>query len=446
MIQHVLLPKLGQTMEEATVETWRVKEGDVVKRGDVLLEITTDKATLEVESFVEGTVRKILAEEGRVLPVNAVLALVGEPEDELPEDLDALMAAATSQPGAGDSVEATPRVAATVQGRESEAEIPAPRGRIFISPRARRLARERNVGFRFLSGSGPNGRIVEKDVLAHVDRISELRITPTAREIACQKDVDLTRVKGTGPSGRITKSDVLAAAETQAAPRADLIPLTPMRRIVAERMSQSKREIPHFYLMMDVDMTEAVAYRQNLNAELAARGHAKVAFHDLVTKACAMTFRDYPQMNCVWEGDAIRLRREVNIGLAVALDNGLIVPVVRDADRLSLEQIAAESSRLIARARGKRLTPDEYEGGCFTISNLGMFDVDAFVPVINPGESAILGLGRIVEKAVVRNGGIHIRAMMTVVLAADHRAADGATSARFLKRVKDLLEAPENLT
>ena len=441
MIQKVLLPKLGQTMEEATVETWRVKEGDVVKKGDVLLEITTDKATLEVESFIAGTVRKILAEPGAVLPVNTVLALVGDPNDPLPDDLASLAAPAKSD---GAPKEETSEAAAVAE--EETAPVPAAMpGRLFVSPRARRKAENEKVSLALLRGSGPDGRIVEKDVDAYLQKRAAVKATPTALKIAFERGVDVLSVKGSGPGGKITKEDALAApvaAAPSVGPGAGRrVELSAMRRIVAERMTQSKREAPHFYLIMDIDMTAAAALRRRLNDG----GDVRIGFHDLLIRACAKALVAHPKMNVSWAGDAILQRSEVNVSLAVALEEGLIVPVVKNADRLGLKQIALESKRLIDRARRKKLTPDEYEGGCLTISNLGMYDVDAFLPVINPGESGILGVGRIVPKPVVLDGGIHVRSIMTACLSADHRGVDGAIAAEFLKAVKDLLEAPEPL-
>ena len=448
MIQKVFMPKLGQTMEEATVERWHKKEGDLVKKGEVILEITTDKATLEVESYASGVVRKILAEEGRVLPVNAVLALVGEPDDALPENLDELVAAA-----AGGQAPAPAAAAGTAAGTTTEtttapaapaapAAPPARPGKAVASPRARRKAKAEKVPLQALRGTGPNGRITEKDVLSYLEKRNALKITPTALAAAYERGVDVTSVRGTGPAGKVTKDDVLAApAAVTVAPGARRIELSAMRRVVAERMAQSKREAPHFYLLMEIDMTAAAAMRKQRNAE----GSTRIGFHDLILRACARAMVEHPAMNVSWGGDAINQRGEVNIGVAVSLEEGLMVPVVRNADRLTLEACARESKRLIDRARSKKLTPDEYEGGCLTISNLGMYDVDNFLAVINPGESAILGIGRITEKPVVRNGGIHVRSMMGVTLSGDHRSVDGAIAAAFLKTVKGLLEDPEQL-
>ena len=445
MIQKILVPKLGQTMEEATIEKWHKQEGDKVKKGDVILEITTDKATLEVESFVTGTLRKLLASEGVTLPVNTVIALVGEPDDALPDDLPALEAAARGE-GPG-----TPAKAAAPQPEAASTPAPTPApaavgegGHISISPRARRLAKKEKVPVIVLRGTGHNGRIIEKDIHAYVEKRKALKITPAAKALAAKRGVDITLIKGSGPGGRITREDVLAAPMVTPLPvaaQAGRGELSAMRRVVAERMSRSKREAPHFYLLMDIDMTEAIKVRARINAG----GGTRVGFHDLLIRACAKAMVEHPAMNAAWDNDTIRPRGEVNIGLAVALDEGLMVPVVKDADRLGLTNIAETSKTLIEKARSKRLTPDEYEGGCLTISNLGMFDVDTFVPVINPGEAAILGVGKIAEKPVVIEGGIHIRSIMSATLSADHRVVDGAIAAAFLKRVKELLEDPEQL-
>jgi len=263
-----------------------------------------------------------------------------------------------------------------------------------------------------------------------------------AKTLAAERGVDVTLIKGTGPSGRITRDDVLAAPIAAPAAGAETrVELSAMRRVVANRMSQSKREAPHFYLFMDIDMTAAVAMRQRLNTE----GSVRIGFHDLLIAACAKALAAHPAMNSAWDNGALRRRGEVNIGLAVAIDEGLMVPVVKNADRLSITAIAQMSKGLIDKTRSKRLIPDEYEGGCLTISNLGMFDVDCFLPIINPGESAILGVGRIAAKPVVIDGAIHLRSIMTAALAGDHRVVDGAIAAAFLKSVKDTLEAPEQL-
>lgn len=447
-MQQVLMPKLGQTMEEAKVEKWHKKEGDEVSRGEVLLEITTDKATLEVESYFSGTLRKIIGVEGETLPVNAVLALVGEPDEPLPDNLEELKSAPaetapekeeeTAQPAetaAGADKTAQPAAAATT------APPPPRRGRIFASPRARMRSKREKISLMPIQGSGPNGRIVEKDILEYAEKIKDIKITPAAREEAFNRGVDITRIKPA--SGRITREEVLAAQPAAAPSGEQLIPLSSMRKVVAERMSQSKREIPHFYLTMDFDMTAAVAYREQLNS--GREKERKISFHDLLLRACGIAFFEQPAMNTAWSPDGLIRRGAADVGLAVALEEGLIVPVIRNVDTKNLEDIAADSRRLIEKARGKRLTPDEYQGGCMTISNLGMFSVDSFLPIINPGETAIIGVGRIARKPVVIDEGIHIRSIMTVTICADHRAVDGAIAAAFLARVRELLESPEDL-
>ena len=446
MLQKVLLPKLGQTMEEATIERWLKKEGDAVAKGDVLLEITTDKATLEVEAFVPGTLRKVFAEEGQILPVNAVLALVGEADEALPDNFDEYLAthgAAESAPAAkGKAEEPSAETPSAAAPAAATVPPPPPRsGRIFISPRARKKAEKEHVPISILRGSGPEGRIVEKDVLDYLERRKAVKVTPTALVIACERGVDVLGLTGSGTGDRITKEDVLAAPAASAAGEEKRVELSAMRRVVAQRLTQAKQQIPHFYLMMEMDMTAAAALRKKLNAE----GKTRIGFHDMIIKACAMGFIDNPAMNASWAGDAILQRGEINIGVAVAIEEGLMVPVVHNVDRMSLEQIARASKDLIDRTRSKKLTPDEYEGGCLTISNLGMYDIDTFIPIINPGESAILGIGRITEKTVVKDNAIYIRSMMSVCLSGDHRVVDGAVAAQFLKAVKDRLEDPEQL-
>ncbi|MEW6354990.1 MAG: dihydrolipoamide acetyltransferase family protein [Planctomycetota bacterium] len=450
MISKVIMPKLGQTMEKATVEKWIKKEGDTVAKGDVLLEITTDKATLEVESYWEGTLLKIIVGEGVEVPVNHVIAVVGQPGEEIPADI-AVPPPAPAEEAPKPARRAPSAAPAPTPTRPSPAlaavpiassHAPAPPvavmpERAFSSPRARRRAEEEKVAIECLTGSGPNGRIIERDVEAYLERTAAVRITPTAREIAFRRGVDILKVRGSGPSGRIMKADVAGAVPA----RGERVELTAMRRVIADRLSYSFRDVPHFYLMMDMDMTKVVPFRKKLNEA----GTIRISFNDILMRACVLAFEASPGMNSAWLGDAILRRPDINIGLAVSLDGGLIVPVVKCVQMKTLEQIALESADLVTRARGKKLTPDEFEGGCLTISNLGMFDVDAFVPIINPGESAILGVGRITDKPVVIDEKIEIRAMMTVTLSGDHRTIDGAQAATFLKKIKDALAEPEML-
>lgn len=463
MIREVVMPKLGQTMEEASIEAWRVKEGDTVQKGDILLEINTDKANLEVEAFYPGIVKKLLYPKGATVPCNAVIAFIGEAADVVSDEM-VQRALAGAQALAAAKATPTPKPAAASAPAPAAAPAPAPAAvpaatpptpaaqpsipqaehpaRIFASPRARRAAAERRIPLNILRGSGPNGRIVEADVLAHAARMARLRVSPTALELAYHRGLDITRVRPSSPDGRIMRADV-EAAEAAGVPgiAGRRVALTPMRRIVAQRMALSKTTIPHFYLTMEVDMTAAVELRR----ELAASG-TKVSFNDLIIRACTLAFAAVPEMNVAWADGALLYRDEVNIGLAVGLEGGLIVPVVRNCQEKSLLDIARDTEALIAKARGKRLTPDDYEGGCMTVSNLGMFAVDSVLPIINPGEACILGVGRIAKRPVVVADGIAVRQMATFVLACDHRLVDGVVGARFFQKIKESLEAPSSLT
>ena len=319
-----------------------------------------------------------------------------------------------------------------------------PSGKLIISPRAHKLAEHEKVTPLAIRGTGPGGRIVETDVAAYAEEVGKLRVSPTARELAYVRSVDLLSVRGAGESGRIMKEDVERARPVAVAPAlaGTKVELTAARRIIGQRMSLSKREAPHFYLLMDIDMTAVVALRE----EMKAAGR-KVSFNDIIIKAIAIGFREVPTMNATWTGDSIVIFSAMDIALAVSIEDGLMVPVVRGVENLDLEGIAAQTSALIDKARGKHLKPDEYEGGGITVSNLGMFDVDNFLPIINPGQASILGVGRITDTPVVVDGAIAIRKMMSVTLAIDHRINDGATAALFLKTVKDALESPkESLT
>jgi len=439
MISKVFMPKLGQTMEEATLERWIKKEGDEVKKGDVLLEITTDKATLEVESYSSGILKKIVGREGQVYPVNAVIAFIGDKDDTVTEEMIAEASGAAAAETEAVKAEAEkkeePAVKETVQVPER------PPGRILISPRARKKAEELSVDYAAIAGTGPGGRITEKDVTTYAESFARIKASPLAKKVAALEGVDLRAVKGTGPGGRITKEDVLAAKARGAPAAGGAIEMTAMRKIVAERMTQSFSTVPHFYLFMDFDMTEAAEFRARINKEK----NIKASYNDLLIKACALSIRDFSVVNAFWQDGAIQPRRDINIGLAVALESGLIVPVVKNADRKGLAEISRQTKELVSKARNKKLTPDEYEDGTFTISNLGMYEISAFTAIINPGESAIFAVGRIGERVVVENGGIKIKKMMTGCLSLDHRVIDGAVAASFLNNVKDLMESPEKL-
>ena len=447
MIQKVTLPKLGETVEVSTIEKWRKNEGDPVAVGDVLCEITTDKATLEVESYYRGTLLKILAPAGKELPVGTLIAVIGDAGEKVPDELLGQAGAATS------SVKATPKKAAALAAPVvAEAQAVAAGGRIVASPRARRAAKELLVDLSRVRGTGPGGRIVEADVFAHAkggDGGRSVKASPVARKMAAQMGVDLARLAAAG--GKVMKEDVLRAASapvTHVVPPpvpgkpGEIVPLSPMRRVIAERMLLSKQTIPCYYLEMDADVTDLVCLRNKMNARADAQ---KVTFNDFILKACAVALKMFPAVNSRWVQGGIERRAEVSIGVAVSLDDGLIVPVVRNVDSKGLEQVAAEAAGLVERARSKKLQPHEYQNGCMTVSNLGMYGIRSFIAVVNPGESSILGLGMIADRVVFRQGGIQVRKIMALTLSVDHRIVDGVVGAQFLEVIRDALESPQKL-
>lgn len=467
MIEKILLPMLGETMDEATIATWHKAEGDRVSKGDVVLEITTDKATLEVEAYAEGTLRKILAPEGMLVAVNEPIAVLADPDEEVPEDVLSYVPKAAEKKeapkavapaGGGDATRTRPdKVApqptvASPQLRPAASpaasapppyqvpQAPMAGSRLAASPRAKRVARERDLGWRFLVGSGPDGRIRERDVLAYERSIAGLDATHAAKRLAADRHVDLRDVAGTGPGGRITEADVEKAEPALPAGGFERREMTPMRRVIAERMAWSALNIPQFSLTVSVDMTAAGELRERFEAE-----GAKISYTDVIVKAAALALRDHPDVAALFDEWTIIRRAGLHVGIAVALEEGLIVPVVRSADRKSLADVSAEIKDLAERARANRLTPDEYTGGVITISNLGMLGIDEFRAIVNPGESAIVACGTISQTPVVRDGEVTVRPILKVTGSFDHRVVDGASGARYLAQVKELLEAAEGL-
>jgi len=484
MIDKVLMPMLGETMDEATVGQWVVAEGDTIKKGDVLLEVTTDKATLEVEAFSAGTIRKILATEGMVVAVNEPIAVLADADDEVPEDLlgykpktfaetqgGATKPAAAPAPAGGvdgDTLqvppdEVPPRATPSAAGQQiidarkvSPSFVSAPPpyqvpaapmagARLAATPRAKRVAKERGLGWRFVTGSGPNGRIRERDVMAYEAAIAELDATSAARRLAAEKHVDLREIEGTGPRGRLTEDDVANAEPSMPGGGFERRELTPMRRVVAERMTWSAVNIPQFALTLDIDMTAA----GDLRKKLAADGGKKPSFTDIIVKAAAVALGEHPDVASLFDmqqgvGTVIR-RAGLHVGVAVSIDDGLMVPVLKNADKLALVELSAKVKDLAGRARSNKLTPDEYTGGVLTISNLGMLGIDEFKAIVNPGESAILASGTIKDTPVVVDGEVVIRPIIKMTGTFDHRTVDGAEGARYLSRVKELLLEPEQL-
>ncbi len=458
MATQVIMPKLGQTMEEGTIVEWLKKEGDRVRRGEVLFTLESDKATLEAESPTRGILRKILVPAGETVPVLTTVAIITKTAD---EDISALLETGQDRQApvqGAPADEEAPRPAG-----EGEPTLPTGRRRLFASPRARMRARELGVDLRQVAGSGPNGRIVERDVLAYVESLPPA--TPTARKVAAELGVDLRQVVGSGVGGKITRQDVEQAHRRAQAPPpppelaappppppvpsplppaevASTEPLAGLRAIIAGRMAQSVHTTARVTLIAEADATTLVEIRTALKAEVAEEWGFAPGYNDLLAMIVARALREFPYMNARLNGETIERLAHVNLGMAVDTERGLLVPVIRDADTLNLRELGTRFRELVARARAGKSLPDDLSGGTFTITNLGMYEVDAFTPVINLPEAAILGVGRIAPRPVVRDDKIVVRQMVTLSLSFDHRLVDGAPAARFLQRIKRLIERP----
>jgi pyruvate dehydrogenase E2 component (dihydrolipoamide acetyltransferase) len=436
-IKEVILPKLGQTMEFGTIVEWLKQEGDPVQRGEVLFIVESDKATLEVESPAKGYLRKILTPAGEERPVLTPVALITKTLD---EDISGYEAEALAAPVEKAVAAETTMTVETAVSVTAVAEPTA--GRIFSSPRARKLAREKGVDLALVAGSGPNGRIVENDVVAYLASVP--KVTPVAQRVAEQLGVDLRAVTGTGPGGRVTKTDVEEAAAPVAPVSAVDVPMSGVRAVIARRMHAGHDETAPVTLTMEADATEFVALRERLKAEMADELGFDIGYNDLLIKIVARALHELPYMNVQLDAEAGVIRRSggVHVALAVDTERGLLVPVVRDADRKGMIEISQELRQVIERARTGKALPDELSGSTFTITNLGMFEIDAFTPIINLPEAAILGVGRIKDRPAVADGAIVARKMMWLSLTFDHRLVDGAPAGRFLQYVKNLIEDP----
>ena len=461
MATSIVMPQMGYDMQQGTVVRWHKQEGDAVARGDVLADIETDKATVEFEAFVSGVLRKIVAQEGIAIPVGDLIAVITGPDEALPEGL-------LSGRGSGNKDDApvgngaTSVAAQPVSTVASAPPAASPGGEVRASPIARRLAREQGIDLAVVTGTGPGGRIVEKDVLNHTDTgaqtspvataAAEVRASPIARRLAREGGIELALVTGTGPGGRIVEQDVLNNLEAASQPSSDAasesaqpeqVDLSRMRQTIAKVTSDSKRDTPHFYVSSEVDMTKATEMRGDLNEVLASE--SRVSVNDLVVKACAMALQKFPKFNAFYQGGHLQMNPDINIGIAIALESGLIVPGINGCQAKSLVEIAAASRDLIARAHSGTLRNEEYSGTTFSVSNLGMFDVDSFTAIIYPPHAAILAVGRVKEQAVARDGQVTVAQIMTATLSVDHRVADGAEAARFIMEIKGLLEKPAAL-
>lgn len=416
MEEVVLMPRLSDTMTEGVIAAWHKNVGDAVKKGEVLADIETDKATMELESYKDGILLYQGAKAGEKIQVNDLLCIIGK--DGL--DVNAIVAAAKN--GHSHTASSTTEVAATAptpaptpssNTSPAQASTIINEGRIFVSPLAKKLAEEKGIDLRYVKGTGDNGRIIKADIDNYV---------PSKATVATATATSSPTVQAM-PTGEIRYEDV---------------PVSQMRKTIARRLSESLFTAPHFYLTMAIDMDAAVAARTKLNEN----AKVKISFNDLVLKATAMALKQHPKVNSSWMGDFIRYNQHINIGVAVAVEEGLLVPVVRFADSLSLSQIASQVKEYAQKAKDKKLQPADWEGSTFTISNLGMFGIDQFTAIINPPDACILAVGGIAQEPVVKNGQIVPGHVMKVTLSCDHRVVDGATGAAFLQTLKSLLEEP----
>ena len=433
MAEAIRMPLLSDTMKEGVIAEWHKKIGDTVKSDDVIAEVETDKATMEVMPYVDGTLLYIGVEKGKGVPVNGIMAIIGKPGEDFQSILAAESGAAPAAPTpAAASAEAPsapapqPVAAAPVAPEATPVvETNESNDRLKASPLAKKLAEEKGLDIQALKGSGDNGRIIKRDV----DNYTPPAVAAPATKAAQQAPARASEAPKTFtiPSG-IAPID---AGYTDT-------PVNQMRRIIAQRLAESKFTAPHFDLRMTVTMDKAIEARKAIN-ELSP---VKVSFNDMVIKACAMALRQHPAVNSSWMGDYIRQNHNINIGTAVAVPDGLIVPVVRNADYKSLSQIAEEAGTLIEKARTKKIQPQEFTGNTFTISNLGMMDIDEFTAIINPPDSCILAVGKISPTPVVENGQVVVRNLMKLTLSCDHRSVDGSVGAKFLQTLKVYLESP----
>ena len=378
VITKVVMPKLDQAMEKGTIGEWLKREGDRVEKGEPILRIDVDKASFELEAERSGYLRKILHEEGETVEVGKVIAYISDSMDE---------------------------------------EIPEERPTTVEE--AKPLKAE------------------------EAEEVVEVRASPLAKKLAREKGIDLSKVKGSGPGGRILAKDVLAYIESLEKPAEyEIMPLSKIRRITAEKMSLSKRTIPHFYVQVDVDASELIKLRQSLIPEVEKLAGVKLAYDDLIMKATAIALREFPILNSTFEEGGVKIFPSIDICLAISVDDELVAPVIREVDKKRISEIAKERGELVKRAREHRLEPRDVRGGSFTVSNVGMFGVDWLAAIINPPQAAILSIGAIKDAPVVRDGRIEVKKIMKLVLSVDHRVADGATGCRFLGRIKELLENP----
>jgi len=423
MAELIKMPRLSDTMEEGTVATWFKKVGDKVQEGDILAEIETDKATMEFESFYEGTLLYIGIKENETAKVDAPLAIIGDEG----EDIESILSDSISdnKPEEKKSIESPnsfqapgDNQKAEISGEKAESKVIKEKDessrsseiiksqRIFISPLAKKLANDKNIDISAIQGTGENGRIIKSDIENYKETVVQPQVQPTIASLDNQGYSEVNHSQ--------------------------------MRKVIAKRLSESKFSAPHYYLNVELDMSETIVFRKQCNAI----PDTKISFNDIIIKACAVALRNNPSVNSQWFDDRIRYNNFVNIGVAVGVEDGLIVPVLKNADKMSVAEISKSVKEMAALARDKKLTPEMMQGSTFTISNLGMFGIESFTSIINSPNSVILSVGAIIEKPVVKDGEVVVGNTMKLTLACDHRVVDGLTGAKFLQALKPLIENP----
>ncbi len=464
MAHTVLMPQLGSTMEEGTILKWFKQEGDSITEGETLLEIETDKATMEVPAEASGILRQILHLENALVPIREAIAVIAAVDEAISPAAAPVVPTAASAPTVSPTT-VKPNIPPL---KVETAAASSASGMIPISPRAARLADERGISLASLAGkgTGPSGRIIERDVLAAPlpslqtqpavsdSAASPQRLTPLAARMADELGVNVNDLASGLPGSRVRSADVLRHAEsrlsapetvtasTAPAEEATRLAFAGMRKRIADNVAKSAFSAPHVTLTLEVDMTECAGFRTKALPDIEKAYGVRLSYTDILVKAVAKALSEHPRLNATFDGEAIWLHNAKNIGIAVALEEGLIVPVIRNVETKTLGVLAQELKASVERARTGKFTPDDLSGGTFTITNLGAFGIDVFDPIIVTGQAAILGVGRIAEKPVVLSGQIVIRSMMNLCLSFDHRIVDGAPAARFLQRLKELLESP----
>lgn len=401
MATTILMPKLSDTMSEGVILKWLKSEGDKIKQGEILVEIESDKADMELEAYDSGILRKIIIQEGKSAAIGTPIAIIAGAN----EDISSLLQVAPSEAKEHSTHKVENEIIAVQSPAPFQASSPAQSGPVKASPLAKRLAKENKIELSTIPGSGPQGRIIKRDLESSLKgkRSASMRPTPSLAS-GTYRDLELSLI----------------------------------RKTIAQRMQESKQMVPHFYVTIEIDMEPAIAFREQLNTAV----QGKISFTDILVKAASLTLTNHPNVNASFQGNSMRQFGETHIAVAVALDEGLVTPVLRNCEQKTIPQLNGELQDLVERARNRKLKPEEYQGATFTISNLGMFGVEDFVAIINPPEGAILAVGSILEKPVVKKGQIVIGHTMKVTLSSDHRIIDGAVAARFLQDFKKAMENP----